>query len=325
MESKKKTEINKSSKTKAELRAERRALQEAQRAVKSGSQQSLQTKPTDREKSKPIVNRSENSMPKEQTKVESLDKNEHKNKTAPILTKQESILSNKELPIRIFSHLPRRISELNKISIKSVPPIVIRIGYQINKDLIEDPTARCVAMLIAFEEVIQHYQPVKDIKRELQRIIFDDCKIFLNKCRPLSISMINAIMHLKMIFSRISSGIDDTEFRSKVCKSIRIFIDEEIMCSRDAISCEHAMKIFPINSQEQTQTILTLGSSTIMQQIFLNAIKQKVQFNVIVVDTSPRFDGRRMVEFLTKHGIATTYVLINAILCVMKNVCIHID
>ncbi|OTF83353.1 translation initiation factor eIF-2B subunit delta-like protein [Euroglyphus maynei] len=315
---KKKTENDKSTKTKAELKAERRALQEAQRAAKSGkaekSQQSPQTKLAEPHKSNSDVGNNENSILTDKRNVD-----EHKNKTAPDLAKQDSILSNKELPIKIFSHLPRRVSDLNKIAKNSVPPIVIRIGYQINKDLIEDPTARCVAMLIAFQEVIKQYQPVKDIKRELQRILFEDCEIFLNKCRPLSISMINAIMHLKMIFSRISSDLDDSLFRLKVCDAIHTFIEEEIMCSRDAISVEHALKLFAINSNE-SRTILTLGCSTIMQRIFLSAIEQKVQFSVIVVDTSPRFEGRRMVEFLTKHHIPTTYVLINAILYVMKNV-----
>lgn len=232
-----------------------------------------------------------------------------------LYSKQESIIeSNKE---RVLYYLPRKVFDISTLPLDNIPAEVIQIGYRINKKIIDDPTSRCIAMLMAFYKVIENYQAKLDIKRELQNIIFKDSLNFLDKCRPLSIGMINIVKYLKFTFLRISSDLNDADFRINVCNAIKTFIKDEIMCSRAAISENSIRKVF----FNDNQTILTLGCSSIVQQIFLDAINEGKKFKVIVVDTRPRFEGKKMAEFLNKHGIPFTYILINAILYVIKDVC----
>ena len=229
--------------------------------------------------------------------------------------KTETIIAHKELPNKIFSHLPRRILDLSELSTSSIPSIVVKVGYRINKDLIKGSTAKCIAMLMAFKSVVKAHQLVaKDMNRDLQKLLFTDCLKFLIKCRPLSISMGNAVKYLKLVCSRIPNESNDSEVKKAICDAIDTFIEEEILCSWKAI-VDRSLENF-----NENDTILTLGCSAMVKNVLYNAAKNGKKFNVIVVDTRPKFEGREMLQFLVKHNIPATYILINSISYVMKMV-----
>lgn len=230
-------------------------------------------------------------------------------------------MASKEVPHKFFAHLPYRILNFSEVSTGSIPSSVVQIGYRINKDLIKGSTAKCIAMLMAFKDVVTSHQLAeesqKDLKRDLQKILFIDCLKFLAKCRPLSISMNNAVKHLKLVFSRISAASDDDEVKETICSSIDTFVEEEIICSWKAIVDRSLEKI------NDGDTILTLGCSSIVKHILYNAARKGRKFKVIVVDTRPKFDAREMVHFCVKNNIPATYILINSISYVMKEVRHH--
>lgn len=298
-------------KTAAQLKAERRAKQEAQRAAKAQERQPSQQKPLPQKPESSSKNDITKSPIKEILKVTS----------TPVLSisdkKNQSDNSNKELPNKILSHLPRRVLELSELSTDLIPYPVIQVGYQINKKIIKGPTEKCVAMLTAFKEVVEKYQPSpnQELKRELQKILFVDCLHFLSKCRPLQISMTNAVKHLKLIFSRIQPDIDEKEVKTIIVDAIDDFIKDEIILSRQAIVVSSLKKI------NENDIILTLGCSPIVKHVLSHAAQKGKKFKVIVVDTRPRFEGREMLEFLVKNNIPSTYILINSISYVMKEVC----
>lgn len=240
-----------------------------------------------------------------------------KNETIQSL-EPESTIVHKELPDKIFSHLPRRVLDLSEMSTSSIPAIVVQVGYKINKESIKGSTAKCISMLIAFKSVIEGHELLskKDLKRDLQKILFTDCLKFLNKCRPLSISMSNAVKYLKLIFSRIPNDSNDDKVKQILCEAIDVFIEEEIVCSWKAIVN------FALEKINEDETILTLGCSTIVKHVLYNAAKNGKKFKVIVVDTRPKFEGREMLQFLVKNNIPATYILINSISYVMKQVCL---
>lgn len=95
-------------------------------------------------------------------------------------------------------------------------------------------------------------------------------------------------------------------------KYIDRYIDEEIWSAQRGI-CEN---IF--NNIATTDVILVYGCSTIVQHVLLHAKTKGKEFRVIVVDSPPHFNGRRMSSFLNDNHIDVSYTLINSLSFVMR-------
>jgi translation initiation factor eIF-2B subunit delta len=109
-----------------------------------------------------------------------------------------------------FGHLysqPRQHSVVG--ASKDVHPAILALGLQYSSYIICGSTARMVSMLLAFKAVIEDYQtPVgTSLARHLTSHHLSPQIDFLRSCRPLSISMGNAIRWLKdsMSLMRLSS------------------------------------------------------------------------------------------------------------------------
>jgi translation initiation factor eIF-2B subunit delta len=99
-----------------------------------------------------------------------------------------------------FGHLysqPKQLS-MNGAS-KDVHPAILALGLQYSSYAICGSTARMVAMLLAFKAVIGDYQtpPGTSLARHLTNHHLSPQIEFLKSCRPLSVSMGNAIRWLK--------------------------------------------------------------------------------------------------------------------------------
>jgi translation initiation factor eIF-2B subunit delta len=99
-----------------------------------------------------------------------------------------------------FGHLysqPKQQS-MNGAS-KDVHPAILALGLQYSSYAICGSTARMVSMLLAFKAVIAEYQtpPGTSLARHLTNHHLSPQIEFLKSCRPLSVSMGNAIRHLK--------------------------------------------------------------------------------------------------------------------------------
>lgn len=113
--------------------------------------------------------------------------------------KKESKRDQKQLGL-FFGHLysqPRQHSMVG--ASKDVHPAVLALGLQYSSYVICGSTARMVAMLLAFKAVIESYQtPVgTSLARHLTNHHLSPQIDYLRGCRPLSISMGNAIRWLK--------------------------------------------------------------------------------------------------------------------------------
>jgi translation initiation factor eIF-2B subunit delta len=82
---------------------------------------------------------------------------------------------------------------------KDVHPAILALGLQYSSYAICGSTARMVAMLLAFKAVIGDYQtpPGTSLARHLTNHHLSPQIEFLKSCRPLSVSMGNAIRWLK--------------------------------------------------------------------------------------------------------------------------------
>uniref|UniRef100_A0A8B9TK93 Translation initiation factor eIF2B subunit delta n=1 Tax=Anas platyrhynchos TaxID=8839 RepID=A0A8B9TK93_ANAPL len=292
-------------KSKAELRAERRAKQEAERAQKQAKKAELgQAAPP----AKPRLTPTE-----PPTVVKRLP--EHVQVDDPAaLRKLAKKLERQQVPLRqdygtkvnLFSHLhqySRKKPLTQQMSIPStvIHPAVVRLGLQYSQ---------------VFKQLIRDYStpPNEELSRDLVAKLKPHIS-FLNQCRPLSVSMGNAIKFLKKEISCLPDTLREEEAKEKLQSTIDNYLREKIVLAAEAISKSAFEKI------NDRDVILVYGCSSLVNRTLCDAHMQKGRaFRVIVVDSRPRLEGRETLRRLVRKGIHCTYVMINAISYVLPEV-----
>ncbi|KAK2138519.1 hypothetical protein NP493_7581g00002 [Ridgeia piscesae] len=209
----------KDGKSKAQLKAERRAVQGGSRpmkASKSAEDTSLKKAPPGKKNEGAAVKDMSMRVP-DHIKM---DDDKARKRMAKKLEKQQvpqrTVVEKK---VSLFSHLhqcEREVSLTQSIPFSSgkIHPAIMKLGLQYAEGVICGSNARCVALLGALKQVISDYvtPPQKELSRDL------DAKIkpyisFLTQCRPLSVSMGNAIKYVKWHITHIPTEMPDTEVR----------------------------------------------------------------------------------------------------------------
>lgn len=229
----------------------------------------------------------------------------------------------------IDSYLPSRARNIGQIleyaeknSIKN--ELLVKVGLRINKNLLLGSNHRCVAMLTVFKSIIDNFEPIQERPlNELKRLLIQ-AKDFLNFCRPLSVSMINAEkLVMDEIFKLNQATASSQLLAREECELYNIhkdrlkefidqFIHEEIWSAQKGI-CENISSNIAKND-----VILVYGCSTIVQHVLLDSKSRGKTFRVIIVDSPPHFNGRRMLRFLNDNSIDVSYTLINSLSFVMR-------
>ncbi|XP_047330173.1 translation initiation factor eIF-2B subunit delta-like isoform X2 [Impatiens glandulifera] len=172
--------------------------------------------------------------------------------------------------------------------------------------------ARCIAMLQAFQEAIKEYStpPEKALIRDLTTKI--NCYVsFLIECRSLSISMGNAIRFLKTRIAKLSSTLSESEAKATLQSDINNFISEKIILA-DKVIVSHA-----VTKIRDGDVLLTYGSSSAVEMLFVHAHDLGKQFRVVIVDSRPKLEGRLLLRRLLGKGVKCTYTHISAVSYVM--------
>lgn len=208
--------------------------------------------------------------------------------------------AKKKIP-SLFSHLETR--EQRNASSPSIShivhPAILSLTLKYSNFKIVGSIPRLRNMLEAFKIVILDYNTPENttLTRHLTGHLSNQIE-YLKTARPLSISMGNAIRWLKQEISHIS--IDTTEQQAKevLCERIDDFIKEKIDLS-DQLIIENASKHITEGS-----TILTYGHSQVLEDLFKYCVvKQHKSFNLIIVDSRPLFEGKKLLQNL----VATTF------------------
>ncbi|XP_050807648.1 translation initiation factor eIF-2B subunit delta isoform X1 [Gopherus flavomarginatus] len=203
-------------KSKAEQRAERRAKQEADRALKQTKK--VESTPA-AALAKPRLQPSEpQSMVKRVPEHVQVDDPAAQRRLAKKLERQQVPLRpDYGAKVNLFSHLhqySRKMPLTQQMSIPSmaIHPAVVRLGLQYSQGLLNGSNARCLALLQVFRQVIWDYStpPNEELSRDLLARLKPYIS-FLNQCRPLSASMGNAIKYLKKEISGLSSTLREEE------------------------------------------------------------------------------------------------------------------
>ncbi|KAJ6738764.1 TRANSLATION INITIATION FACTOR EIF-2B [Salix koriyanagi] len=303
-------------------KAERRALQEAQRAAKaaakaeggttpaaaSGAAASVTMKSTKSVKPPPSLKNDSATVAasekkggdrpteKDRKKEVPQPRMQYDDKSRVEKAKRRAVVKQTEARNRVelFRHLPQyeRGTQLPELESKlfeldPMHPAVYKVGLQYLSGDICGGNARCIAMLQAFQEAIKDYStpPEKTLARDLTAKIGSYVS-FLIECRPLSISMGNAIR----------------------------FINEKIILA-DKVIVKHA-----VTKISDGDVLLTYGSSSAVEMVLLHAHELGKQFRVVVVDSRPKLEGQLLLRRLVGKGINCTYTHINAISYIMHEV-----
>ncbi|XP_015587510.1 translation initiation factor eIF-2B subunit delta isoform X2 [Cephus cinctus] len=293
-----KQEASTEGKSKAELRAERRMKQEAQRAAKQA---------TLSQKNKPKLVESPKSI-ESASKISELGKK----------IVRKPIIKENPHEVNLFKHLyPSRESSLINVPTLNcnIHPAIVRLGVQYANKIIVGSNARCVALLAAVQQLVKDFERPSqaDFTRGLEASL-QECVAYLHHCRPLAVSMHNALKHIKGQMTRLPSTISDNEAKTVLGNAIDTYIQEQIHLADKAISITIQTKI------SNGDVILTYGYSSLIHKILCDAHTIGRQFRVVIVDGRPWLEGKELLRRLAKHGIECSYILINALSFIMPEV-----
>eukprot|EP00761_Pharyngomonas_kirbyi_P014329 gb/GECH01014359.1/.p1 GENE.gb/GECH01014359.1/~~gb/GECH01014359.1/.p1 ORF type:complete len:420 (+),score=108.84 gb/GECH01014359.1/:1-1260(+) len=196
-----------------------------------------------------------------------------------------------------------------------IHPAIIKLGLQYTSGRIVGSNARCVALLTALKQVIRDYETPAD--KAMSRDFDSKLKPLINfikKCRPMSVSMGNAIKYFKVKVHKLDPTLSEDKAKEELIEWIDTFIFERIKCADKVIS-EHG--ISRINDGD---VILSYARSSVVERTFKKAKDAGKQFTVVILDSRPLFEGRKLMRSLLDYGIECSYALINSVSHMMKDI-----
>ncbi|XP_076758574.1 eukaryotic translation initiation factor 2B subunit delta isoform X2 [Xylocopa sonorina] len=294
-------------KSKADLRADRRAKQEAQRALKKQC----------RTENIKVGGPEEDNSSKPVTRTANVTETVKKEVGTPKKIVQKDGKNNTH-EINLFKHLYHK-KEQTIVDVpfvnSNVHPAIIKLGTQYASKVIVGSNARCVAFLAAVKELIRDFERPSqaDFIRGLEASLKESVT-YLHHCRPPAVSMQNALRHLKWQMTQLPPMLSDADAKNKLNNAIDTYIREQIKLADEAISIKIQTKI------SNGDVILTYGYSSLILKILREAHDADKQFRVIVVDGRPWLEGKEQLKRLAQHGIECSYILINALSYIMPEV-----
>jgi translation initiation factor eIF-2B subunit delta len=229
-------------------------------------------------------------------------------------------LKESEKQVALFSHLrqvDRRALEdgVGVTPKMDVHPAIMRLGLKLADGTITGSNARCLAMLIAFKEVVRDYKTPanKHLGRDFNQHVKPYIQ-FLSEVRPLSVNMSNTINWLKMKVLQLDMSLSEADAKQAVTAALDDYINRRIIAANHYMSTEHGEHII-----RNGDVVLTFGSSSSVENIVLHAHRHK-KFRMIVVDAGPQFAAKELMRRLVRAGVPCTYLLLNAVSYIMKDV-----
>uniref|UniRef100_A0A1B0CB69 Translation initiation factor eIF2B subunit delta n=2 Tax=Lutzomyia longipalpis TaxID=7200 RepID=A0A1B0CB69_LUTLO len=305
--------ISDAPKAKTTTKAERRAIQEAQRAAKEQKMKEKSAK----DKPAPV-------KPAPKTNAVKVSP------TARKVVRTDGAHSGQKHRVKLFNHLYRDyFMHPPKVSGDyEIHEAIRTLGAQFSKMEITGANARCYALLTIMKVVIKKFRtpPEKEFSRCLETYVGHIME-YLEQCRPMAVSMVNAMKYLKWQITQLPTDIvhvpdpdseeeDDPHIELKMIlfDIIDTYIKDQLDKADLAITWAVQEKI------ADGDVILTFGGSSLVKQILKEAHNRSKKFRVIVADAAPLHEGRDMTRKLIDLGIDCTCVLITAVTFIMQDV-----
>eukprot|EP00752_Nemacystus_decipiens_P007738 g6917.t1 len=221
-----------------------------------------------------------------------------------------------ESNVHMFSHLEQKRGALPVPSKGDIHPSILDLGRKYTSGEVTGATARAVAMLMAFKQVVMDYRtpPDKMLSWDLDKRLRPMMQ-YLIDCRPHSVSMGNTYKALRNIIAKSPPSLPEEEAKASIIDKINEFINTRITLAANEIAKNAITKI------REGDVILTYGRSSLVESILVAAQQTKRgSFRVIVVDSRPGVEGRQLADTLSAEGVPCTYVLLTAVSYVMREV-----
>jgi len=231
-------------------------------------------------------------------------------------------MAQKQSLSNVFAHLTPFRPQVSSASMQvdlgednKVHPAVISVGLKFASGDLRGSNTRMVAMLQAFKEVIADYSRpenasvARDLDRRLKPMIQ-----FLIDCRPHSISMGNAIKHLRHAISALPPDLTEAEAKEELFDVIDTYVHTNVTLAQKELVRIGLSKI------SNGDVILTFGRNGAVEKLLLAAHEQGVRFEVVVVSCRPDHDGEDIVKRLASAGIPCTFIVLSSISYMMGSV-----
>lgn len=106
----------------------------------------------------------------------------------------------------------------------------------------------------------------------------------------------------------------EAEVKEDLIRRIDDFITEQILFSCELIARQATERV------SDGDVVLTYGRSYAVELALKRAHSQGRKFRVIVVDSRPLLEGKRLAKTLTAEGLHVTYMQLNAISYILRSV-----
>lgn len=215
----------------------------------------------------------------------------------------------------LFGHLEKAGKVTAADAGKDVHPEVITLALRYSSYQIVGSSDRARTLLQAFQRVIADYETPEGttLSRNLTTHLGHQIA-FVISARPLSVSMGNAIRWLKQEISVVSIDMSDQAAKDMLVEKIDEYIKEKIDVSGSVI-VESA-----VNDIADGDTVLTFAHSEVVENTFIAAHQAGKRFKIIVVDSRPLHEGRKLARDLSARGIECVYILVSALAHVLDDV-----
>ncbi|KAI0036015.1 hypothetical protein K488DRAFT_76208 [Vararia minispora EC-137] len=210
--------------------------------------------------------------------------------------------------LRIFSHFALQRPVAAAAAKGDVHPAIVRLGLMFASFRICGANARCIATLGAFKEVIQDYStpPGTTLARHLTTHLSAQIS-HLVSARPMAVTMGNAIRQLKLDISGSDIDLPEQDAKDALCQKIDDYVRDRIIIADQVIQETAAKKI------QNGDVVLTYARSSVVEKVLLQAWEDGTQFSVVIVDSRPMLEGKRLLSILSRAGIPCTYLLLPAL------------
>lgn len=211
--------------------------------------------------------------------------------------------------VEFFRHLYKTRTTSMAEAEKEVHPAILDLGALMRSYEICGSCARLVATMQAFKSVIESYTtpPKNSLTRHFTSHVLSPQIEYLSSCRPLSISMGNAIRWLKLEVSKVDPSTPDAEAKRSLCDAIDVFIRERVTFA-DKVITESAVERI-----KDGDVIMTYAKSSVVQSALVKAHEEGKKFRVIIVDSRPLHEGGHLAASLVSLGMEVKYCLINGL------------
>ncbi|KAF8901651.1 initiation factor 2 subunit family-domain-containing protein [Gymnopilus junonius] len=315
---------------KSMTKAERRELQERQRAAKAA----LKGQPQQQGKKDPSQGKQQPSVggtPGAQTKTKPPPTPQKKafggdiqgarqasasKDTGTGVIAEDAMAKQVSHGLRIFSHFgqPKPVSHTVK---GDIHPEIIRLALLFSEFKISGANARCIAMLTAFKQVIQDYTTPSHntLSRHLMTHLSPQIT-HLVSARPMSVTMGNAIRELKVEISNMDIDMVEQDAKDALCLKIDNYIRDRIIIADEVIEENAGNKI------KDGDVILTYAKSSVVEKVLLAAHSERKKISVIIIDSKPLLEGKVLLKSLTSgpSPIPCTYALLPALPSLLNQV-----